>query len=123
MFQSLKSPSRQFFIFCSVTTFMTYTMAPSTVSYGTLPHDVQGKIEKFELHVEEQQVRDFKQLVRLSPVAKECYENRGEGHNGLGVTRAWMLEAKAYWESEFDWYLFSPFHILPPSTRIDNWQA
>lgn len=80
-------------------------MAPSKKPYGTLPLGSSGKIQPFEIHVDPQKVRDFKQLLKLSPVAKDCYENQEEQKGEeFGVTREWMLSAKAHWENSFDWY-------------------
>lgn len=75
--------------------------------YSVLPASAKGHIETFEIHIEEQKVRDLETLLKLSPVVQDTYENQkervSEGHN-FGVTREWLLEAKKYWETDFDWY-------------------
>ena len=73
-----------------------------TLPYSTVPKAATQQPERFELHVEENKLEDFKQLLRLSPVAKDCYENRQQDRR-FGVTREWMLNAKKHWENEFDW--------------------
>ncbi|KAF2835079.1 alpha/beta-hydrolase [Patellaria atrata CBS 101060] len=76
-------------------------MAP----YETLPDTAKSTPTKFELHVSDQELSDFKQLIRLSPITQETYENRQQevDFKSYGITRAWMLEAKEYWQNKFDW--------------------
>ncbi|KAJ4301714.1 hypothetical protein N0V90_003807 [Kalmusia sp. IMI 367209] len=75
-------------------------------NYSTLPPNAKGKIEPFKIHVEEQKLQDFKTLVKSSPIVKDTYENQkeriSEGHN-WGITRQWLIDAKKYWETQFDW--------------------
>lgn len=81
-----------------------------SATYNTLPFTPKGKVEPFELRIDEQKVADFKQLLRLSPVAKDCYENQEEQkEKGFGVTRKWLVHAKSVWENEFDWYVLFAF--------------
>jgi microsomal epoxide hydrolase len=81
-------------------------MAPSN-PYSTLPANATGKIEPFEIHISNQELQDFETLLRLSPIAKDSYENqevhKEKDFRGYGVTRQWMIKAKKYWEEEFDW--------------------
>lgn len=59
----------------------------------------------FELHVDEQKLQDFKTLLKLSPVAKETYENLQDNgsHGKFGVSRKWIVDAKKHWQEDFDW--------------------
>lgn len=82
---------------------------PSSLQYGTLPSAAKGDIKPFKLHIEEEAVENLKQLIKLSPVAKECYENEEHGDLNLGVTRKWILDAKKQWETDFDWYTLMKF--------------
>ncbi|KAF2190478.1 epoxide hydrolase 1 [Zopfia rhizophila CBS 207.26] len=75
---------------------------PTSLPYGTVPSSARQQPSKFELHIEDQQLSNFKQLLRLSPVAKDSYENQQQDRR-FGVTREWILNAKKYWENEFNW--------------------
>jgi microsomal epoxide hydrolase len=81
--------------------------------FGTVPAGAKQQPTPFELHVEGQKIGDLKTLLRLSPVAKETYENLQDdgSHGKLGVSRKWVLEAKKYWEDEFDWCVFASLLI------------
>ncbi|KIW00762.1 uncharacterized protein PV09_07743 [Verruconis gallopava] len=70
--------------------------------YGTLPGGSLASIKPFELHIPEQQIIDFKQLLKLTPLASATYENQQEDRR-YGVTRKWLGEAKEYWLNQFDW--------------------
>ncbi|KAF2025722.1 alpha/beta-hydrolase [Setomelanomma holmii] len=74
-------------------------------AYGTVPAGVKQQPEPFELHIDEQKLQDLKTLLRLGPVAKETYENLQDdgSHGKFGVSRKWIIDAKKYWETEFDW--------------------
>ncbi|RVX73342.1 hypothetical protein B0A52_02984 [Exophiala mesophila] len=71
-------------------------------AFATIPAGASLRPEKFELKVSEQDLKDFKDLVRLSKLAPETYENtRTDGRYGL--THEWMSQTKAYWETQYDW--------------------
>lgn len=73
-------------------------------NFGTVPAGATQQPKAFELHIEEKKLEDFKTLLKLSPVAKETYENQlDDGHGNFGVGRKWIVDAKKYWEEEFDW--------------------
>ena len=78
----------------------------STKPYGALPSTATGTIEPFEIHIEDQKLHDFQQLLRLSPVAQPSFENQSarqsEGRN-FGISREWLLNAKKEWLEAFDW--------------------
>lgn len=80
-------------------------MAPK--SFATVPTGAKQQPTPFELHVGEQKLQDLKTLLRLSPVAKETYENlQDDGSYGkFGVSRKWIVDAKKHWEEEYDWYV------------------
>ncbi len=89
----------------------------SSIPFSTLPTGVLQKHVAFELHVDEDRLKDFKTLVKLSPIAKETYENLQDdgSHGKFGVSRKWMIEAKKYWEEKFDWYVFDPTATTHPA--------
>lgn len=75
----------------------------STKPYSNVPAGASQKPTPFELHIDDQKLQDFKTLLKLSPIAKETYENLREDGE-FGVTRKWMLDAKQHWQDSFDWY-------------------
>jgi hypothetical protein len=81
----------------------------SSKPFNTVPAGAQQQPTPFEVHVEDQKLQDFKTLLKLSPIAKETYENlqNDGGHGKFGVSRKWIVDAKKHWENEFDWYVTS----------------
>lgn len=77
----------------------------SSKAFSAVPDGAQQQPTPFELHIDEQKLQDFKTLLKLSPVAKETYENSQDegGHGKLGVSRKWVVDAKKQWVGEFDW--------------------
>jgi microsomal epoxide hydrolase len=73
--------------------------------FSTAPKHAQQQPTPFELHVEEEKLQEFKTLLKLSPIAKETYENKQNegGHGKFGVSRKWMVDAKKEWLEKFDW--------------------
>lgn len=73
--------------------------------YATLPPGAStNNIKAFKIAIDEQKLQDFKTLLRLSPLANDCYENQeAQKDQGLGVTREWLSTAKDYWLNEFSW--------------------
>ncbi|KAH6690240.1 epoxide hydrolase [Leptodontidium sp. MPI-SDFR-AT-0119] len=49
-----------------------------------------------------QDIADFKQLLKLSRLPKQTYENSQENRR-YGVSLSWLTEAKRVWLEEFDW--------------------
>jgi microsomal epoxide hydrolase len=92
----------------------------SAKPFGTVPAGAKQQPTPFELQIEDQKIEDLKTLLRLSPVAKETYENLQDdgSHGKLGVSRKWVVEAKKYWEDDFDWYVSST--VLSTSSFIQT---
>jgi hypothetical protein len=80
----------------------THTQPPPPKPYSTVPAGATVKPEPFSLHIPQQEIDDFKTLLRLSPIAKETYEN-AQNDRRYGVPRQWIVEAKRVWLGEFDW--------------------
>lgn len=70
--------------------------------YGTIPSSATLKPTKFTASVPEQQLKDFKDLLRLSQIGPQTYENLQEDRS-FGVTHKWLTKAKQEWESSYDW--------------------
>ncbi|KAF2758374.1 alpha/beta-hydrolase [Pseudovirgaria hyperparasitica] len=60
-------------------------------------------LKPFKAHHSEQQLEDFKTLLRLTPIAPETHENttRLDGHYGL--SREWAIRMKDVWLNKYDW--------------------
>ncbi|CAA9960872.1 epoxide hydrolase [Pyrenophora teres f. maculata] len=73
--------------------------------FSTVPGGTQQQPTPFDLHVDEEKLQDFKTLLKLSPIAKETFENRQDegGHGKFGVSRKWIVDAKKQWMEGFDW--------------------
>lgn len=73
--------------------------------FSSIPKGAQQAPTPFKLHVDDEQLQDFKTLLKLSPVAKETYENLQDdgSHGKLGVSRKWIIDAKKHWLEVFDW--------------------
>lgn len=56
----------------------------------------------FEAHVSDAVLFDFKQLLRLSKIGPQTYENLQEDRR-FGVTHEWLTQAKKHWETIYDW--------------------
>jgi hypothetical protein len=85
----------------------TTTTMTSSKPFGAVPTGAEQQPTPFELHFSDQKVEDLKTLLRLSPIAKETYENLQDNgsHGKFGVSRKWVVDAKKYWEGEYDWYV------------------
>lgn len=77
----------------------------SSHSFAAFPKGAKQEPKKFELHIDEQKLQDFRTLLRLSPLPKETYENlqNAGSHGEFGISRQWMINAKKHWEQDFDW--------------------
>lgn len=79
-------------------------------SFAQLP-DGAKDIKLFSVNISDQDIEDFKQLLKLSKVGPDTFENTQE--NGrYGVTAKWLSEAKDYWLNKYDWSVSLSF--IPP---------
>ncbi|KAF1364447.1 hypothetical protein EJ07DRAFT_172462 [Lizonia empirigonia] len=66
----------------------------SSKPFSNVPAGASQKPTPFELHIDDKKLQDFKTLLKLSPIAKETYENSRD--NGeFGVTCKWMLNTRS----------------------------
>ncbi|KAK1574626.1 epoxide hydrolase [Colletotrichum navitas] len=72
-----------------------------TQAFGTLPGGVLKTPEKFTLRVPDQDLDEFKQLLQLSKIGPETWENK-QDDGRFGVTRDWLIGVKDAW-LKFDW--------------------
>ena len=74
----------------------------STKPFSSVPAGASQEPTPFELHIDDQKLQDFQNLLKLSPIAKQTYENLREDGE-FGVTHKWMVDAKKHWQESFDW--------------------
>lgn len=88
-------------------------------SYDTIPSTAKTQPTPFKVNIPQEKLHQLEQLVKLSPIGPETYENLFEDRK-LGVSRSWLESAKKEWES-FDWCVTqtaSPLlHTPPPHIR------
>lgn len=70
--------------------------------YDTIPSNASLKPQSFTAHVSDQEIDDFKQLLKLSKIGPKTYENQKPDHY-LGISREWLADAKKHWETQYDW--------------------
>ncbi|EER45056.1 epoxide hydrolase [Histoplasma capsulatum var. duboisii H88] len=73
-----------------------------TASYSTIPSVASKAPEVFHVAIPEQQLSDFKTLLKLSKIPAPTYESLQEDGR-YGISHKWLAETKKYWEEEFDW--------------------
>lgn len=60
------------------------------------------KVEDFKVSIPDQEIEDFKTLLKLSKIGPETYANTATDAN-YGVSREWIVKAKERWLSGYDW--------------------
>jgi microsomal epoxide hydrolase len=71
-------------------------------SFQTIPSEAKSLPRKFHVDIPDKDIKEFYQLLRLSKLAPETYENRQTDGN-YGLNREWLINAKSEWEN-WDWY-------------------
>ena len=74
------------------------------MSFDTLPSNATIKPSAFTAHASDQELSDFKQLLKLSKIGPKTYENL-KSDRYFGIERKWLEESKQYWETSYDWSL------------------
>ncbi|KAI0718093.1 epoxide hydrolase, partial [Fomitopsis betulina] len=79
----------------------------------------------FTVSIFEDRLQQFNQLLKLSPVGIDTYENQQEDLR-FGLSRKWLSDAKAQWEHDFDWRAHEkdmntfPHYTLPVKDPLDG---
>ncbi|RDW86741.1 epoxide hydrolase family protein [Aspergillus mulundensis] len=73
-----------------------------TSPFTKLPSTASITPSSFRVAVPDEQLSEFKTLVRLSKIAPQTYENLQEDRQ-YGVTHEWMSTMKEEWVNRFDW--------------------
>ena len=58
--------------------------------------------EPYTLHIPDQDIDDFKVLLKASKIGPDTYENHVSGR-GLGISKQWLIDAKDAWLNDYDW--------------------
>ncbi|TKA71164.1 hypothetical protein B0A49_05193 [Cryomyces minteri] len=70
--------------------------------YDRIPSKANLQPKPFEASTSEEKLSEFKQLLKLSKIGPDVFENQQEDRK-YGVTRKWLSAAKSHWEGGFDW--------------------
>ncbi|KAH6970284.1 epoxide hydrolase [Fusarium avenaceum] len=68
--------------------------------FSNVPPQALKQPEPFSLHVSDEDLEEFKSLLKLSKIGPLTWENSREG---FGVTREWLSDTKDFWLQHFDW--------------------
>ncbi|KAH7018706.1 Alpha/Beta hydrolase protein [Macrophomina phaseolina] len=73
-------------------------------SYDTIPKGAKAQPTKYTVSIPDDKLQQMKQLITLSPIGPETWENLQESRdlNDFGISRKWLENAKAEWE-KYDW--------------------
>ncbi|PKK53464.1 hypothetical protein CI102_2082 [Trichoderma harzianum] len=73
-----------------------------TRHFNVTPTNMPGKPEPFTMHVPEEKLSEFHELLKLSKIGPATWWNQ---HNDrrFGVSREWLSQAKEIWLETFDW--------------------
>jgi len=70
--------------------------------FGTVPENIPGNPTPFTLHIPDEALTEFKQLIKLSAIGPKTWWNQ-DTTGQFGVSHSWLTEAKETWLSTFDW--------------------
>lgn len=73
------------------------------MSYSTIPNTSTIQAKPYKIHVSDDELSDFKQLLKLARLAPLTFENNQSDPNKFGVTHEWMSSTKKHWETNYDW--------------------
>ncbi|KAH7032121.1 Alpha/Beta hydrolase protein [Macrophomina phaseolina] len=73
-------------------------------SYDAIPNGAKSQPTKYMVSIPEEKVQQMKQLITLSPIGPETWENLQESRDlrEFGISRNWLNSAKAEWE-KYNW--------------------
>src|SRR5262245_27920355 len=70
--------------------------------FSKIPASATLDVKPFKAHVDDERLKHFKDLVKLSPVGPAVFENTNCGRR-YGMNRDWLTNAKKVWEGDYDW--------------------
>ena len=69
--------------------------------YASVPASSRSTPTPFHVSIPEEQLSEFKQLLKLSKLGPKTYENQ-QTDRRFGITYEWLSHAKQEWEN-WDW--------------------
>lgn len=85
--------------------------------FNTLPSNIPGKPEPFTFRVPEEELVEFRELLKLSKVGPSNWWNQQKNLQ-FGVSREWLTEAKETWLTSFDWRKHEEYINKFPNFKI-----
>jgi hypothetical protein len=70
--------------------------------YSKFPKKPKREISPFKCEIPDEQLQKMKQLIELTPIAPKTFENLREDGQ-YGVTRDWLIKAKKFWTTDYNW--------------------
>lgn len=71
-------------------------------SCSTIPASARAKPTPFRVSIPDNEIDEFRQLLKLSRISKRTYENV-QTDRRFGLSREWLVDAKKAWEDDYDW--------------------
>jgi microsomal epoxide hydrolase len=71
--------------------------------WDRLPAEATLHPKPFRANVSDQELEDFKELLRLSKLGPKTFENL-QSDEHFGISRDWLASAKDHWLHNHDWY-------------------
>jgi len=65
-----------------------------------IPANATLKLTPFQASISDESLAELNTLLKVAKLPPDTYEGR---HAAFGVTHKWIKEAKAHWETAFDW--------------------
>ena len=92
----------------------TATMASK---FGVIPNDTPSNPKPFTLHVAEEELVAFRDLLRLSKIGPPTWWNQ-QNDPQYGVSRQWLIEAKETGLNNFDWRNYENYINSFPNFKL-----
>jgi len=76
------------------------------MAFHQIPANATLQPKPFTAHASDQDLDDFRQLVKLSKIGPKTYENLNtdvKDFRSFGISREWLSEAKSHWHTQYDW--------------------
>jgi microsomal epoxide hydrolase len=76
----------------------------ASIGFSTLPKNSSDVIKAWKVDIPQQDLDSLFALLKSSPLAPLTFESsRAERGRNLGIKHDWLLAAKRYWETGFQW--------------------
>lgn len=86
-------------------------------AFNILPSNTPGKPEPFDFHVSEEELVEFRDLLKLSKIGPATWWNQQKTPE-FGVSLEWLSKAKETWLTSFDWRKHEEYINKFPNFKI-----